>query len=416
MRLWRVTGTSGAESRLEGGGALTAYVGREREREALEAQWATVKSGVARFVTLRGEPGIGKSRLVDEFRQHVASPDVDVLDMRCTPYSQHSAFLPVTELIDAPARARPVAQRRRTTRTHRQATHGARHHHLRRRAAAGRSALDSDRRAVSAARDLARPAPRAHARDSRQRPSGARRRSVRRSWSRRIFIGPILRRSSCCSSSCRPRRSCRCSGSSPARPEFQPAWPATGAASLIDVSRLDNAEVEAVVCGVAHGKTMPGEVMRELTQRCDGVPLFVEEVTRAVMESGVLEEHEFSWELTGPLPTGLIPASVDASLMARIDRLGDARATAQLAATIGREFSYALLRAVSERGEEALARRSAAHRRCRSRLARPRRAAAETFVFKHVLVQVAAYEVPAAHHAPALSRAHRARAPVRLSE
>jgi predicted ATPase len=81
---------------------------------------------------------------------------------------------------------------------------------------------------------------------------------------------------------------------------------------------------------------MPGEVMRELTRRSEGVPLFVEEVTRAVMESGIIEEQEFSWELTGPLPTTLIPASVDALLMARIDRLGDARVTAQLAATIGR--------------------------------------------------------------------------------
>ena len=70
-----------------------------------------------------------------------------------------------------------------------------------------------------------------------------------------------------------------------ARPEFQPAWKTTGATSLIDVSRLKDAEVEAVVLGVAHGKSMPGEVLRELVQRCDGVPLFVEEVTAAVMES-----------------------------------------------------------------------------------------------------------------------------------
>ena len=96
-----------------------------------------------------------------------------------------------------------------------------------------------------------------------------------------------------------------------------------------------------MVFGVAHGKSMPGEVIRELTQRCDGVPLFVEEVTRAVMESGVLEEHEYLVGAYGPAPHRLsFPRAVDASLMARIDRLGDARATAQLAATIGREFSY----------------------------------------------------------------------------
>jgi tetratricopeptide (TPR) repeat protein len=176
-----------------------------------------------------------------------------------------------------------------------------------------------------------------------------------------------------------------------ARPEFQPTWPATDATSLIDVSRLDNAEVEAVVLGVAHGKSLPGEVLRELTQRCDGVPLFVEEVTRAVMETGVLEEREFSWDLTGPLPVSLIPASVDASLMARIDRLGDARATAQLAATIGREFSYALVRAVSERGEAAL--RDDLRRIVDAGLAwQTSTSNEEKYLFKHVLVQAAAYE------------------------
>ena len=176
-----------------------------------------------------------------------------------------------------------------------------------------------------------------------------------------------------------------------ARPEFQPAWTATDGISVIDLSRLNNTEVEAVVFGVAHGKSMPGEVIRELTQRCEGVPLFVEEVTRAVMKSGIIEEQEFSWELTGPLPITLIPASVDALLMARIDRLGDARVTAQLAATIGREFSYPLLRAVSERSEKTL--RDDLRRIVDAGLARQTsKGNTKTYAFKHVLVQVAAYE------------------------
>ena len=183
-----------------------------------------------------------------------------------------------------------------------------------------------------------------------------------------------------------------------ARPEFQPTWTAMDGISVIDLSRLNNTEVEAVVFGVAHGKSMPGEVIRELTQRCEGVPLFVEEVTRAVMELGIIEEQEFSWELTGPLPTTLIPASVDALLMARIDRLGDARVTAQLAATIGREFSYPLLRAVSERSEKAL--RDDLRRIVDAGLARQTsKGNTKTYVFKHVLVQAAAYEFAIAYHA-----------------
>ena len=390
MRLWRVTGTSGAESRLEGGGALTTYVGREREGEALEAQWATVKSGVARFVTLRGEPGIGKSRLVEEFRQHVASPDIDVLDIRCTPYAQNSAFLPVTELIGRRLGLdRSLSADARLDRIDKRLTElgittsdaspllaallsiptGERYPPLvispiRRRVRTleilviAIQALASQRPTILVAEDL-------HWAD----PSTLELLQLLVSSAPQL---PLL-------------------GLFTGRPEFQPAWPANSAASLIDVSRLDNAEVEAVARGVVHGKTIPGEVMREITQRCDGVPLFVEEVTRAVMESGVLEEHELSWELTGPLPTGLIPASVDASLMARIDRLGDARATAQLAATIGREFPYSLIKAVSECGEEALGRDL--QRIVDSGLVwKSWSGGRELYVFKHALVRDAAYE------------------------
>ena len=389
-RLWRVTGITGAESRLEVGGQLTAYVGRRSERAALDAAWDRAKSGIAQFVTLRGEPGIGKSRLVVEFRQRVASPEADVLDIRCTPYTQNSAFLPVTDLIErrlgldrsqgvdarldridkrlselgipkadgvpliaallslptderyAPLEMSPARRRIRTLETLVAVVH----------------ALASHGPTIVIAEDL-------HWAD----PSTLELLQLLVASAPRL---PLL-------------------GLFTARPEFQPAWQPDGTASLIDISRLEDAEVEAVARGVAHGKSMPGEVVREITQRCDGVPLFVEEVARAVIEAGVLEEHEFSWELTGPLPTGLIPASVDASLMSRVDRLGDARATAQLAATIGREFSYELLRSVSDRGEEAL--REHLKRIMAAGLAwRASRGGSETFVFKHVLVQGAAYE------------------------
>jgi predicted ATPase len=104
-----------------------------------------------------------------------------------------------------------------------------------------------------------------------------------------------------------------------ARPGFDVPWAGYPATAVIEVSRLDDVDVESVARAVARGKTIPNEVMRLIKERCDGVPLFVEEVARAVIESGVLEEHELSWALTGPVPAGLIPATVDASLMARID-------------------------------------------------------------------------------------------------
>jgi class 3 adenylate cyclase/tetratricopeptide (TPR) repeat protein len=389
MRLWRVTGTSGAASRLEMGGVLTEYVGRQREHAALEAEWKTVTSGAARFVTVRGEAGIGKSRLVREFTQKLAGPSVDRLDLRFTPYSRNSAFLPVVELLEgrlgfdatlsrearldridgrmvelgitaadaAPLLAEllsvptdgrypplvisPIRRRQRTLEV----------------LVAAVRALASQRPTVLVAEDL-------HWAD----PSTLE------------MLGLLV-----ASASGLPLLAL-CT----ARPEFEPAW-SGASARLIEVAPLDGAEVEAVAHAVARSKTMPGEVMREIAMRCDGVPLFVEEVTHAVIESGALEEREHTWELIGPLPPGLVPDSVEASLTARLDRLGDSRATAQLAATIGREFTYALLRAVSDRSEDALG--GDLQNLIDAGLAWHLSSAdAEKFVFKHALIQEAAYE------------------------
>ena len=94
---------------------------------------------------------------------------------------------------------------------------------------------------------------------------------------------------------------------------------------------------------VAHGKALPAEVIEQIVAKTDGVPLFVEELTKMVLESGLLQEREERYALTGPLPPLAIPATLHDSLMARLDRLATVKALAQLGATLGREFSYALL-------------------------------------------------------------------------
>jgi class 3 adenylate cyclase/tetratricopeptide (TPR) repeat protein len=390
MQVWRVTEPSGAESRLDASGPLTEYVGREHERDLLHRYWEAVKSGDARFVTVRGEAGIGKSRLVHEFREQLADADVDQLDIRFTPYSQNSAFLPVIELIElrlgldrslpredlldriderlldlgitAPDAA-PLYAGLLTIPT------GDRYPPLDISPARRRlrtleilvgviEALASRRPTILVAEDL-------HWADA----------------STLELIQLIV--------SSTPKLPLLALFT--ARPEFQEPWAGHTATAVVEVSRLDAADVESVARAVARGKTIPSEVMRLITERCDGVPLFVEEVAHAVIESGVLEEREFSWELTGPLPAGLIPATVDASLMARIDHLGDARRTAQLAATIGREFSWALLHAVSDRSEEALS--NDLQRIVGAELARQTSGGtSETYEFKHALIQEAAYE------------------------
>jgi predicted ATPase len=146
-----------------------------------------------------------------------------------------------------------------------------------------------------------------------------------------------------------------------------------------------------MVEGVAGGKALPAEVVRQLVTKTDGVPLFVEELTKMVLESGLLREREDSYELTGPLPPLAIPATLHDSLMARLDRLGTVKELAQLGATLGRAFPYELLRAVSPLDEATLQRELA--RLVAAELLYQRDVPPQArYLFKHALIQDAAYQ------------------------
>src|SRR5262245_44160592 len=111
--------------------------------------------------------------------------------------------------------------------------------------------------------------------------------------------------------------------------------------------RLPRRQAAEMAGWVAHSKTLPADVITQVVAKTDGVPLFVEELTKMVLESGLLQEREEHYELTGPLPPLAIPTTLHDSLMARLDRLATVKALAQLGATLGREFAYELLRAVA---------------------------------------------------------------------
>src|SRR5262249_49908799 len=119
-------------------------------------------------------------------------------------------------------------------------------------------------------------------------------------------------------------------------------------------NRLSHAQVVQIVTGVTDGKTFPAVVLQQITEKTDGVPLFVEEMTKAVVESGHLKETDGHYALVGALSTFAIPATLQDSLMARLDRLVTAKGIAQLAAVIGRQFPYELLQAVSQVDEAML--------------------------------------------------------------
>src|SRR5207253_11215192 len=138
------------------------------------------------------------------------------------------------------------------------------------------------------------------------------------------------------------------------RPEFQPPWAGQSQVSMLALNRLDRRDRTALVAQIAGGKALPDEVVNQIADRTDGVPLFVEELTKSVLESGLLREEADRYVLDGALPPFAIPTSLHDSLMARLDRLASVRQVAQTGAAFGREFSYALLRVVSHLLEDQL--------------------------------------------------------------
>jgi predicted ATPase len=173
------------------------------------------------------------------------------------------------------------------------------------------------------------------------------------------------------------------------RPYFQPAWHHRSYITEITVNRLAHAQVEQIVAGMTDGKTFPAAVLQQIITKTDGVPLFVEEITKAILESGQLTAVNRHYELIGSLSTFTIPATLQDSLMTRLDRLVTAKAVAQYAAVIGRQFSYALLQAVSQVDEAALQRELG--RLVEAEIVYQRGLPPQsTYMFKHALIQDAA--------------------------
>ena len=175
------------------------------------------------------------------------------------------------------------------------------------------------------------------------------------------------------------------------RPDFSPPWTGRSHLTQVTLARLPQRQATELTHQVAQGKALPAEVVAQIVAKTDGVPLFVEELTKTVLESGLLQEQEDHYALTGPLPPLAIPVTLHDSLLARLDRLGAAKGLAQLGATLGREFAYALLQAVAP-WDEATVRR-ALQQLVEAELLYQRGLPPQaTYVFKHALIQDAAYQ------------------------
>jgi predicted ATPase len=173
------------------------------------------------------------------------------------------------------------------------------------------------------------------------------------------------------------------------RPEFEPSWIGQPCVTALTLNRLGEHEIAAIIDGVTGNKPLPESIRQDIIERTDGVPLFVEEMTKAVLEA---EKRRRRMEDTAAVPSSAlaVPASLHASLMARLDRLGPAKEIAQIGAVIGREFPYELLGVVARRHEAEL--RAALDRLSEARLVFRRGTPPDAiYTFKHALVQDAAY-------------------------
>ena len=174
------------------------------------------------------------------------------------------------------------------------------------------------------------------------------------------------------------------------RPEFAAPWGNRSHLTPLPLSRLGHSEIADMVANVTGGRQLPAALLDQIVTKTDGVPLFVEELTKTIVESGVVQAVNGHYELTGPVSAVTIPVTLQDSLMARLDRLGDAKGLAQLGAVIGREFAYELVQALMLGEEPTLQARLSqlVQTELVYQRGRPPRA---TYTFKHALIQDTAY-------------------------
>src|SRR4029453_1501379 len=175
------------------------------------------------------------------------------------------------------------------------------------------------------------------------------------------------------------------------RPDFSPPWAGRAHLTQMTLNRLPRRQAAELTGRVAHGKALPPEVVAQIVAKTDGVALFVEKLTKMLLESGLLQERDDGYELTGPLLPLAIPTTLHDSLMARLDRLATVKGLAQLGATLGREFSYELLRAVALWDEGIV--HQGLHQLGAAEFLYQRGVPPQaTYRFKHALIQDAAYQ------------------------
>jgi class 3 adenylate cyclase/DNA polymerase III delta prime subunit len=389
VQVWAALRASSVESRFEAlhASSLTALIGREEECELLARRWSIAKTGEGQVVLFSGEPGIGKSRLAVALLERLAGEPHTLLRYFCSPQHTDSAFSPIIgQVARAAGLVHDDAPQTRLDKLDALLAQTS--------TSIQNAALFAEM--LSLPNDGRYPALDLDAQQRRQRTFealGLQLEALTRSspvlmivedahWidptSLEAFAWAVDR-----------IRTLRVLLLVTFRPEFDAPWVGQPHVTTLTINRLTEREVSGMMDRIVTTKLIPASIRQDIIERTDGIPLFIEEMTKAVLEA------ESDWEaqqITAAIPSVAlgVPASLHASLMARLDRLGSAKEMAQIGAAIGREFPHALLAAVARKTEAEL------------ELALDRLVAAGLlfrhgvpphahYLFKHALVRDAAY-------------------------
>ena len=391
VRAWQVIRIAATEGRFEAarGGYFTPFVGRESELALLRDRWEQARDREGQVVLLSGEPGIGKSRVTHVLRERVSEDLHTQLRYQCSPYHTNSALYPVIDQIQRSAGLGPVDSAQTL---------------LDKMEALLRRTIDD----VSAAAPLF--AALLSIDVGGRYPSTKLTPQSQKDATLKALFGQVLTLAAkqpvliifedvhwidpttqeFLDMLLPAIANERVLAVITHRPEYQPPWLRLAHVTALALVRLPRRQAVLMTENVSGGKLLPKEVLDQIILKTDGVPLFVEELTKTVLESGLVTEMGGVYRLVAPLPDLSIPSTLQDSLMARLDRAAPMREVAQIGACIGRQFSRDLLAAVSlldaSALDDALAQLEEAELVFRTSIA-----PGDTYMFKHALVQDTAY-------------------------